>query len=102
MTPGEVLQRFWEDEMIRLIAYQNLYGPITPNRLDMVAARLGMDIAAPNMRKGRKPKLKDHLMQWSRKARRKTGRQLLNMIKGIQSEYDRQDEGSTSDGNRPR
>lgn len=91
MTPGEVLERFTDAEIIGMVAYQNLYGPVTPNRLDIVAARLGMDISAPHMKKGKRPKLKDHLIQWSRKVKRKTGRQLLSMIKGIQSEYDRQD-----------
>lgn len=89
MTPTEVLERFTDDEMVRLVAYQRLYGPITPERGDVVAARLGMDIAAGYMKKGRRPKLKDHLIQWSKKAKRKTGRQILDIIKGIQSEYDR-------------
>jgi hypothetical protein len=91
MTPAEVVDRFTDLEMIRLVAYQNLYGPLGPQRLDLVAARLGMDVAAPHMKKGKKPKLKDHLIQWSRKVKQKTGRQLLDMVKGIQSEYDRQE-----------
>jgi hypothetical protein len=98
MTPSEVLERFWEDEMIRLVAYQNLYGPITPARLDMVTARLAMDVAAPNMRKGKRPKLKDHLMRWSRKTGRKTGQQMLDMVKGIQAEYDRQEQSTERRG----
>jgi hypothetical protein len=70
--------------LIRLIAYQNLYGPIGPSRLDVVAARLGMDVAAPHMKKGQRPKLKDHLVQWSRNARpRKSGRELLAAVKDI-------------------
>ncbi|MEV4936349.1 phage tail assembly protein T [Streptomyces zaomyceticus] len=78
--------------MVRLIAYQNLYGPIGPSRLDVVAARLGMDVAAPHMKKGQRPKLKDHLVQWSRNARpRKSGRELLAAVRGIQAGYDRRD-----------
>jgi hypothetical protein len=87
-----VLERFAEEEMIRLVAYQNLYGPITPARLDLVAARLAMDVAAPHMKKGKKPKFLDHLIQWSRKTRRKTGEQLLDMVKGIQAAYDSEDD----------
>ncbi|MEU4386571.1 hypothetical protein [Promicromonospora sp. NPDC023805] len=83
--------RFTDAEMIGMVAYQNLYGPVTPQRLDMVAARLGMDIAAPHMKKGKRPKLKDHLILWSRKVKQKTGRELLGMLKGIQAEYDRQE-----------
>ncbi|WP_327162865.1 hypothetical protein [Streptomyces zaomyceticus] len=41
-------------------------------------------MAAPHMRKGARPKLSDHLVQWSRNARpRKTGRELLAAVKGI-------------------
>ncbi|WP_228995323.1 hypothetical protein, partial [Streptomyces sp. DH8] len=65
------MSRFSEEEIIRLLAYQNLYGPAGVRRLDSLFARLGMDVAAPHMKKGRLPKLKDHLIQWSRP--RKTG-----------------------------
>jgi hypothetical protein len=88
MTPTEVLDRFTDRELVRLIAYQNLYGPIGPERLDLVAARLGMDVVAPHMKKGKRPKLKDHLIPWSRKAKRKTGRQILDTIRGIQAAFD--------------
>ncbi|MFD4320106.1 hypothetical protein [Streptomyces sp. NPDC058548] len=53
-----------------------------------MAARLGMDVAAPHMRKGVRPKLSDHLVQWSRNARpRKTGRELLAAVKGIHAGF---------------
>lgn len=71
-----------------MIAYQNLYGPITPARMDLVAARLGMDIAAPHMRKGSKPKMKDHLIVWSRAAQRKTAHQILETIKSLQAGFE--------------
>ncbi|MGW0545303.1 phage tail assembly protein T [Streptomyces griseoincarnatus] len=86
MTPGEVLDRFTSEEMIRVLAYQNLYGPVGPRRLDVLTARLGMDVAAPHMKKGRLPRLKDHLVQWSRP--RKTGRELLEMVKGLQAGFE--------------
>ncbi|THA78416.1 hypothetical protein E6R60_05905 [Streptomyces sp. A0642] len=93
MTPAEVLDRFAEEEMIRLLAYQNLYGPAGPQRFDALFARLGMDVAAPHMKKGKRPKFKDHLIQWSRNARpRKSGRELLAAVKGIQAAYDQQDQ----------
>ncbi|MEU7348361.1 hypothetical protein ABZ778_31550 [Streptomyces bacillaris] len=88
MTPGEVLERFTSEEMIRVVAYQNLYGPVGPKRLDIVAARLGMDVAAPHMRKGRKPKLKDHLIEWARP--RKTGREILELVKSWQAGFEHQ------------
>lgn len=71
-----------------MIAYQNLYGPITPARMDLVAARLGMDIAAPHMRKGSSPKMKDHLIVWSRSATRKTAHQILETIKSLQAGFE--------------
>lgn len=86
MPPSEVLVRFSHEEMIRLLAYQNLYGPITPHRLDILAARLGMDVAAPHMKKGKQPKLRDHLVEWSRP--RRTGRELLNMVRSLQAGFE--------------
>lgn len=71
-----------------MIAYQNLYGPITPARMDLVAARLGMDIAAPHMRRGSSPKMKDHLIVWSRNAQRKTAHQILETIKSLQAGFE--------------
>ncbi|GHH83870.1 phage tail assembly protein T [Streptomyces capitiformicae] len=91
------MDRFSEESMILLVAYQNLYGPITPNRLDITLARLGMDVVAPHMKRGRRPALKDHLMVWSRGARpRRTGRELLEVVKGIQAAYDQADERQQS------
>uniref|UniRef100_UPI001E4E9922 hypothetical protein n=1 Tax=Streptomyces sp. DH8 TaxID=2857008 RepID=UPI001E4E9922 len=55
-------------------------------RLDSLFARLGMDVAAPHMKKGRLPKLKDHLIQWSRP--RKTGHELLTSVRSIQAGFD--------------
>ena len=89
------MARFTEEQMIHLVAYQNLYGPIGPGRFDVLFARLGMDVAAPHMKKGKKPKLKDHIVEWSRAARpRKTGRELLAAVKGIQARFDRRPDTS--------
>ncbi|TQE35477.1 phage tail assembly protein T [Streptomyces ipomoeae] len=86
------MARFTEEQMIHLVAYQNLYGPITPDRLDIVIARLGMDVTAPHMKKGKRPRLRDHLIQWSRQSRpQRSGRELLATIRGIQARYDRQE-----------
>lgn len=88
--------------MIRLVAYQNLYGPIGPVRHDVLFARLGMDVAAPHMKKGKRPRLKDHMVVWSRTARpRKTGRELLAAVKGIQSRFDRRSEKKEARDARP-
>lgn len=85
------MARFTEEQMIYLVAYQNLYGPVGPRRFDVLFARLGMDVAAPHMKKGKKPKLKDHIVEWSRAAKpRKTGRELLAAVKGLQARFDKQ------------
>lgn len=89
MTPDEVLERFSNEAMIRLVAHQNLYGPIGPRRLDALFARLGMDVAAPHMKKGKRPQFRDHVIEWSRP--RKTGRELLNAIRGIQAGFEGRD-----------
>ncbi|MFI2431993.1 hypothetical protein [Streptomyces sp. NPDC018693] len=87
------MAQFTDEDLIHLVAYQNLYGPITPARLDVVAARLGMDIAAPHMKRGRRPRLRDHVMVWSRSARPpRTGREILATVKDIQAAYDAADD----------
>ncbi|MEU0584590.1 hypothetical protein [Streptomyces sp. NPDC006132] len=86
------MEQFTEEQMVYLVAYQHLYGVITPDRLDLVIARLGMDVAAPHMKRGKRPRLRDHLFVWSRATRpRRSGRDLLAAVKGIQAAYDRQD-----------
>lgn len=87
------MERFTNEEMIRLVAYQNLYGPVTPERLDLVIARLGQDVVSPWMGRGRKTKLRDHLIVWSRNAKpHRSGRDLLAAVKGIQAKYDENDQ----------
>lgn len=93
MAPGEVMERFTDDEIVHLVAYQNLYGPITPRRMDMLLARLAMDLISPHLRKGKRSRLRDHLMQWSRADRpRRTGREILGIVQGIQKQFDQDDE----------
>ncbi|MBH0241915.1 hypothetical protein [Streptomyces sp. CFMR 7] len=79
------MERFSEEEIIRLLAHQNLYGPPGLSRMDTLFARLGMDVAAPHMKKGREPLFKDHLIQWSKP--RKTGHELLDAVRGIQAGF---------------
>ncbi len=92
MPPDEVMDRFTEEQILHLVAWQNLYGPITPRRMDIALARLGMDVVAPHMKRGRQPKLRDHLMAWSQADRpRRTGREILAIVKGIQAQFDQDD-----------
>ncbi|MFD9445515.1 hypothetical protein ACFWBR_42280 [Streptomyces sp. NPDC060006] len=97
------MERFTSEEMIRLVAYQNLYGPITPERLDLVIARLGQDVVSPFQPRGRRTKLRDHLIVWSRNAKpRRSGRDLLAAVKGIQAKFDEQDKTQSRRGRRRR
>lgn len=90
MTPAEVLERFSEEEMVRVLAYQNLYGPVTPVRTDFLFARLGMDVATPHLRKGQKAKMQDHMMVWNPKTRpRKTPQEMLTMVREFQRGFER-------------
>ncbi|OII64587.1 hypothetical protein BJP40_19805 [Streptomyces sp. CC53] len=90
------MARFTSEQMAYLVAYQNLYGLITPARLDVIAGRLGMDVAAPHMRRGRRPQLQDHVMVWSRSARPPlSGREMLAKVKALQAAYDEDDDRRT-------
>lgn len=91
-TPGEVMQRFTDEEIVHLVAYQNLYGPVTPRRLDMLLARLAMDLISPHLKRGRRTLLRDHLMTWSRADRpRQSGREMLGLVKGWQAQFEQDD-----------
>ncbi|WP_432193815.1 hypothetical protein [Streptomyces sp. bgisy027] len=92
-SPGEVMQRFTDDEIVHLVAYQNLYGPITPRRLDVLLARHAMDVLSPHLKRGRRTLLRDHLMLWSHADRpRQSGREMLAIVKDWQRQYDQDDE----------
>ncbi|MFD6421703.1 hypothetical protein [Streptomyces sp. NPDC060198] len=52
-----------------------------------------MDVAAPHMKKGKVPRLRDHIIEWSRP--RKTGRELLAAIKGLQAGFEQRDDTVT-------
>src|SRR5699024_104057 len=71
MSPNEVLERFTEEELVHLVAYENLYGTLGPERFDVLFARLGMDVTAPHTKKGKKPKFEDHIIPWGGKQKRK-------------------------------
>lgn len=88
MPPHEVLERFTEDEMVRLVAYEEEYGQLGPERFDTLFGRLGMDVVAPHLKKGKKPKLKDHMVQWGGKKKHKqTPEQMLAIARSLTSAY---------------
>ncbi|MBD0838780.1 hypothetical protein [Streptomyces sp. TRM68416] len=87
------MARFSDEQIVHLVAYQNLYGPITPRRTDVLLARLGMDLIKPHLRKGRHTVLRDHLMTWSHADRpRQSGREMLAIVKDLQRQYDQDDQ----------
>lgn len=90
------MDRFTEEQMVYLVAYQNLYGPITPRRWDILFARLGMDVVSPHLKKGARSKIRDHLMVWSQADRpRRTGREILGIVQGIQQQFEQDDTART-------
>lgn len=87
------MDRFSDEQLVHLVAWQNLYGPITPRRLDIVLARLGMDVIAPHLKKGARPRLLDHLMVWSRADRpSRNGREILGIVQSLQQQYEQDDD----------
>lgn len=90
------MTRFSDEQIVHLVAWQNLYGPITPRRMDIVLARLGMDVVAPHLKKGARPRLRDHLMVWSRADRpARTGREILGIVQGLQAQFEQEDDQHT-------
>lgn len=90
MPPSEVLERFSETELVHLVAYENRYGQLGPERLDTLFGRLGMDVVAPHMGKGKKPKFEDHVVSWGRKAKAVLNpAELLAKAKQIQGTFER-------------
>lgn len=83
MTPSDVLERFKEAELVRMIAYQNLYGPVTPYRLDVLFARLGMDVLSPHLKRGKRTRLEDHQVMWSGNRSTQTPEEMLATAKQI-------------------
>jgi hypothetical protein len=95
------MDRFTDDEIVHLVAYQNLYGPITPRRLDVVLARHAMDVLSPHLKKGRRSTLRDHLMVWSGVDRvPQSGREMLGIVKDWQRQFDRDDQRARRMGRR--
>lgn len=89
MPPHEVMERFTDGEMAHLVAYENAYGQLGPERWDTLFARLGMDVAAPNMKKGHKPKFEDHVIQWGGKKRaRQSPEEMLQAARKAQVAFD--------------
>lgn len=88
MPPAEVLERFTEGELVHLLAYERLYGQLGPERLDTLFGRLGMDVAAPHMKKGKKPKFTDHVVKWGGakgpKRKKQTPEEMLQAANRIQ------------------
>lgn len=82
--------------MIHLVAYQRLYGPITPHRLDVLLARQSMDLVGVHLKRGATTRLKDHLMEW--RPRVMSGRDMLDTVRGLQATY----EARESSRQRPR
>ncbi|WP_156722676.1 phage tail assembly protein T [Streptomyces apocyni] len=91
-----MLEKFSDEQIVHLVAYQNLYGPITPKRLDMLLARLAMDLISPHLKRGRRSKLRDHLMVWSQADRpRQSGRDHLGIVQQMQRQFEHDEDRRT-------
>lgn len=89
MTPAEVIDRFTDSEIIHLQAYQELYGPIGDRRYDYLFARLGMDVVAPHLKKGKRTTVDDHLLKWSGSPKpRQTPEEMMAAAKSITAAFE--------------
>jgi hypothetical protein len=94
MPPDEVMERFSEEDMIRMVAYGKLYGPPGPERLDILFARLGMDVIAPHLKKGKSTKLEDHKVMWGQKKQTQTPQDILAAAQNITAQFKRQEKAA--------
>jgi hypothetical protein len=89
MTPAEVIDRFTDSELVHIQAYQELYGPIGDRRYDYLFARLGMDVVAPHLKRGKRTTVDDHLLKWGGPARpQQSPDQMLAVAKNIQAAFE--------------
>lgn len=66
-----------------------MYGPITPQRYDVLLARQSMDLVGVHLKKGATTRLKDHLMEW--RPRVMSPREMLETVRGLQATYEAQE-----------
>lgn len=63
-----MLSRMSSAELTEWMAYEQVAGPLGPERGDQLVAMLASVVANANRAKGRKVRPKDYLPQWDRKA----------------------------------
>lgn len=95
MTVGELLARAHSRELGEWKAYEKEYGPLGSERGDYQAALIAYMIAAVNTgKKGRKPRLSDFLLRWSK--RRQTADEQLALFQGLAARQERLIRGDDS------
>jgi len=85
------MERFSEEDMIRMVAYGRLYGPPGPERFDILFARLGMDVVSPHLKAGKKTSLDDHKVKWGEEKKVQTPEQMLAAAQNITAQFKRQE-----------
>jgi hypothetical protein len=71
-------------ELTEWIAFEKMTGPLGRRRSDIQAATIAATIANANRgKKGKKLKIRDFLIPYGEKDRPKTGREMLDLVRGI-------------------
>jgi len=82
MPVAEMLSRMSSAELTEWMAYEQVAGPLGPERGDQLVAMLASVVANANRAKGRKAKPKDFLPQWDRR-REQSWQEQLAAVKQI-------------------
>lgn len=79
MSVREAQERISLEEFKWWIAYDRS-SPIGAERLDALVATICAAATAPYLPKGRKPKLKDYMIDWSKKSGGMSGKEMETMM----------------------
>lgn len=77
-----MLSRMSSAELTEWMAYEQVAGPLGPERIDQLVAMLASVVANANRAKGRKARPKDYLPQWDRR-REQSWQEQLAAVKQI-------------------
>lgn len=103
MPVGEMLARTTSAELTEWMAYEQMTGPLGPERMDILAAQLCAVVANANRdRKSRAAKPKDFLPNWDRgKGEPQTWQQTKGIAQALNAAFGGTVNGKTVKANRP-
>lgn len=97
MPVGEMLARTTSAELTEWMAYEQMTGPLGPERNDILFAQLCAVVANANRAKGKKARPKDFLPTWDRgRGEAQTWQQQKSMAQALNAAF-----GGTVNGHTP-